>query len=88
MTPHPFLEIARPDEVAECWDGIFSVPGLYEALWDCVADYKSPRPEVSEEPCYGMDGVAGFWERFSDDHKAALNTAAAREDAKFNEPDD
>lgn len=76
MKPHPTFEIARPDEVAECWDGIFAVPGLYEALWACVEDYKAPRPEVSEEPCYGMDCVADFWDRFSDDHKAALNAAA------------
>lgn len=22
----------RPDEVAECWEGVCSTPGLYEAL--------------------------------------------------------
>lgn len=84
---HPFLEIARPDEVAECWEGIFAVPGLYEALWACTEAYKAPRPEVSEEPCHGMDCVADFWDTFSDDHKVALNAAAARADAEFNGPD-
>lgn len=73
---HPALLVTRPDEVAECWDGIFDVPGLYAALWACVAAYKAPSPEVSEEPCHGVDCVADFWERFSDDHKEALNAAA------------
>jgi hypothetical protein len=82
MKPHSYFKTIRPDEVAECWDGILAVPGLYEALWACVGDYKAPSPEVSEEPCYGMDTVAGFWDRFSDEHKAALNEAAEAADAK------
>jgi len=68
----------RPDEVAECWDGVDAVPGLYSALWGCVNDYKAPSPEVSEEPCHGMDSVADFWDRFSDDHKEALNALCER----------
>lgn len=76
IEPHPSFEIFRPDEVAECWDGISSVPGLYAALWDCVGSYKAPSPAESEEPCYGMDCVADFWDRFADEHKEALNAAA------------
>lgn len=82
---HSYLENIRPDEVAECWDGISAVPGLYAALWACVADYKAPSPEVSEEPCYGMDTVADFWERFSPEHQEALNAAAEREDDYWND---
>mgnify|MGYP003582407634 FL=1 len=74
IAPHPALEVVRPDEVAECWDGINA--DLYQMLWGCVADYKAPSPEVSEEPCYGMDCVADFWDRFPDDAKEALNAAA------------
>lgn len=64
--------ITRPDEVAECWDGVLAVPGLYEALWACAPLYNAPRPEVSEEPCYGMDCVARFWGSFSPTHQEAL----------------
>jgi len=83
MKPHPSFEIVRPDEVAECYDGVLAVPGLYEALWACVVLYNAPRPEVSEEPCYGMDCVQDFWDRFSDDHKAALNEIAAKHDEQW-----
>lgn len=83
IKPHPALTIARPDEVAECWEGIYNVPDLYGTLWACVGDYKAPSPEVSEEPCYGMDCVADFWDRFSDEHKEALNAAAEARDTMW-----
>lgn len=66
----------RPDEVAECWDGVDAVPGLYAALWACVSGYKAPSPEESEEPCIGLDSVTDFWDSFSDEHKEALNRLA------------
>lgn len=64
--------IIRPDEVAECWNGVLAVPGLYEALWAFAPEYKSPSPEESEEPVYGLDTVADFWDRISPEHQAAL----------------
>lgn len=66
------LGYIRPDEVAECWEGVMAEPGLYSALWACVSGYKAPSPEQSEEPCHGMDSVADFWEQFSPEHQAAL----------------
>lgn len=78
--PHSALRYARPDEVAECWEGVYEVPGLYNALWACVGDYTGPTPEESEEPVHGLNSVADFWDRFSDEHKEALNAAAARDD--------
>jgi hypothetical protein len=62
----------RPDEAAECWDGVTEVDGLYQALWACVPKYEAPAPEFSEEPCYGMDSIARFWGEFSPEHQAAL----------------
>ena len=79
----PDFRLIRPDEVAECWDGVTEVPGLYRALWDCVADYKAPSPEESEEPCIGLDSVADFWDRFSDAHKEALNRLCDRHAASY-----
>ena len=76
--PHRSFEIFRPDEVAECWDGIDA--DLRRALWDCVPSYTAPSPEVSEEPCYGMDCVADFWDRFTPEQQAALNAAAEAND--------
>lgn len=79
MKPHPSFEIVRPDEVAECWDGVIAVPGLYEALWGCVGHYTAPPPEVSEEPCHGMDCVADFWDRLEGFHEALNDLAAAND---------
>lgn len=76
IEPHPVLEIVRPDEVAECWDGVPS--HLIGKLWACVEGYKAPRPEESEEPCYGMDCVADFWDNFNRDEKLLLNELAER----------
>jgi hypothetical protein len=79
IKPHDSFDIIRPDEVAECWDGVFDAPNaLYEALWDCVSSYTAPRPEESEEPCWGMDCVADFWDRFTPEHQAKLNELAER----------
>ena len=77
ITPHIAFDVIRPDEVAECWEGVDEA-GLYEPLWDCVGSYIAPRPEESEEPCYGMDCVSGFWDRFTPEQQAALNQLAER----------
>lgn len=78
IAPHPYFEVIRPDEVAECWDGVGDA--LYSALWACVADYKAPSPEVSEEPCHGLDSVSDFWDRFDDEQREALNALAEAND--------
>ena len=52
MKPHSSFNYVRPDEVAECWDGV--TPTLYQSLWDCVESYSGPAPEVSEEPVDGL----------------------------------
>ncbi len=77
--PHSALKYARPDEVAECWD---DVPmDLYRALWACEEGYTGPTPEESEEPIVGLNSVADFWDRFTDDEKAKLNELAEARDA-------
>ncbi len=79
MKPHPAFEVVRPDEVAECWEGVLAVPGLYQALWECVNFFTAPRPHESEEPCYGLDTVEDFWDRLEDFH-TVLNELAERND--------
>ena len=76
IKPHSYLSLIRPDQVAECWDGVFYSGNLYETLWACVNNYTAPSPEESEEPCHGMDSVADFWDRFTPEQQAKLNELA------------
>jgi len=62
----------RPDEFAECKSGVLAAGQLYEKLWSFVDKYEAPRPEVSEEHCYGMDSIARFWNEFSEAEQAKL----------------
>ena len=79
--PHPLFEIWRPDEVAECLEGV--TDSLYSKLWECVNDFKAPRPEVSEEPCYGMDSLSDFWDRFDPAEQQHLNTLAEKHEESY-----
>ena len=81
IAPHSTFEFIRPDEVAECWDGISD--DLYRALWRCVDHFKGPTPEEAEEPIYGQNAVEEFWDRFTDEEKTALNAAAEAQDALY-----
>jgi hypothetical protein len=78
VKPHAAFNVVRPDEVAECWNGVLASGDLYETLWACVNSYTAPKPEESEEPCWGMDCVADFWDRFSPDQQEQLNQLAER----------
>jgi hypothetical protein len=81
ITPNSWFQMIRPDEVAECWDGVLRL-GLYEPLWACVDHYSAPSPEESEEPCHGMDCVADFWDRFTPQQQQLLNALAKRNDLR------
>jgi hypothetical protein len=76
-TPHDAFYFVRPDEVAECWNGVLAAGDLYECLWACVSHFTAPSPEESEEPCIGMDCVADFWHLFTPDQQEVLNQLAA-----------
>lgn len=77
-TPHTAFHYVRPDEVAECWDGVTN--DIYECLWACVSHFTAPSPEESEEPCIGSDCVADFWDLFTPDQQEVLNQLAADRD--------
>lgn len=64
--------IIRPEEFAETKNGVLAAGNLYERLWSFVHKYNAPRPEVSEEPCYGMDSIASFWDQFTEEEQATL----------------
>lgn len=80
MRPNPWLAYNRPDEIAECWDGVSE--SLYKALWDMVEHYK-PRKGDIEDMCpqdeVGVNSTAKFWSKFSGPHKCELNRLAVRE---------
>lgn len=69
----------RADEVAECWDGVIAVPGLYEALWGLP---QTPIPNIEDSgPAdhVGHDNLAAQWGKLSDEHKAALIELEAKQ---------
>lgn len=77
---HMAVSCVRPDEIAECWDGVLAVNGLYEALWAFVERYEEPRPEVSEEPIIGgRDSIERFWDELSEEHQVALNCLVTKQ---------
>lgn len=80
VEPHPALSYIRPDEVAECWDGVSLYPGLYGALWDLVPSYAGPTPEESEEPVVGLNAVTDFWDRLGEGFQHVLNKLAVEQD--------
>lgn len=74
--PHESLRLIRPDEVAECWDGVS--PDLSRALWDLVPLYdgKLSRMETPPEP--DLFAVSRYWSRLAPEHRVALNELAAK----------
>lgn len=81
IVPDDAFDTYAPDEVAECWSGVNE--NLYEALWACVKLYKGPTPEESEEPCYGLNCVKDFWDRFTKADQKLLNKLAIRHRAEM-----
>lgn len=72
IPPNALLRDIRPDEVAECWDGIDSP--LHAALRRSMETVPAWSGETPPEP--GRNSVAEHWHSFSDDEKLALNKAA------------
>ena len=67
-----FARYVRPEEFAECRDGVMAIPGLDAALWAFVKRYKEPIP--GEDSCPegpGRDSLARFWPELSPEHQAA-----------------
>lgn len=85
ITCPPIFKHMRPDEVAECYNGIYHVPGLYKALWNSMDDMK-PLSELiciedsSPQDAVGLNTLASVWDRFSPEHQRALVEAANRPD--------
>lgn len=78
IKPHDAFSVARPDEVAETWEGI--PDDLYASLWR-VAEMMPSIPNREDSGPHdhiGFNCVADFWSKFTDDERRALNEAAER----------
>lgn len=84
MADRVAYEHSRPDEVAECVDGVS--PGLQGVLWGFVGDYEPGN--VTEDNPRGVDypgevsetnKMPVFWDRLSEEHRAELRALEAGE---------
>lgn len=72
MQAPEWAKTTRADEVAETWDGVYSVPGLYEALW-VLPQNEIPNIEDSGPHDHiGHDNLAQYWDKLSLDHQQIL----------------
>jgi len=79
--PHFSLRYTRPDEAAECWNGILAAGDLYEALWACVPKYKKIDYEDNgPHDVLGINSIQSFWHSFTETQKRALNEIAAKQE--------
>lgn len=72
MRAPDWAKYIRADEVAECWNGVLAVDGLYEALWSLP---QTPVPNLEDSGPHdhiGHDNLAAHWGVISPDHQAAL----------------
>lgn len=77
--PRPALDLATPDEVAECWHGVSD--DLYHALWRAAAHMAPISDQIDIEessPCdaIGLNTVASVWSEFTPTQQAQLNELA------------
>jgi len=83
-TAHEAFNYIRPDEVAECWDGVFSFGNLYEQLWACVEKYdnayKANIEDIGPHDVIGINCVSQFWDSFSEANQVKLNELAAAQE--------
>ena len=74
MKAHYLFETMRPDEAAECLEGV-TTP-IYRKLWTFVKDYRSAVHGSPEEPCHGVDALSDFWHKLTEDEQIWLNDLA------------
>ncbi len=81
ISPHLIFEVVTPDQVAECWDGVFKnelVPNLYEQLWDRIEDYGKVEnmEDIGPADLIGVNSVKRFWDKFTPEAQMELNRLA------------
>ena len=77
MQPHGLFTVMRPDEVAECVEGV--TDALYTSLWELVRHYDGkPRSEVNDD--FADRALANWWSELSEEHQTTLNELAVKHD--------
>lgn len=91
MKPHEAFKYIRPDEVAECWNGVLTdEPGdaryeLYDALWRSMEGMKELSElihieESAPDDALGLNNLASVWDKFTPEQQARLNELAVQND--------
>ena len=75
IEPHSLFQIWRPDEVAECLDGV--PDEIYRELWALVRHYEGTDPLVRD----GSYCLATWWDELFPEDQAILNNLAAKQEA-------
>jgi hypothetical protein len=77
--PDPLFKNFRPDEIAECWEGVSNK--AYRELWNLMPLLPKP-PTLEEledrgpEPAEGKTSLAYYWNRLSPEVQTHLNRLA------------
>lgn len=81
MKPNRTFENFRPDEVAECWEGV--TRHTYRELWALMLNVPPPVPWIEDcgpEPASGSEALSYHWDRLSEAAQAELNALADKLD--------
>lgn len=81
IKPNPTLEYYRPDEIAECFDGVSD--DLYQVLWNSIDDMQPMSDFIDiEDSCpqdaIGINSVVSIWDQFTEDEQRQLNQIVQR----------
>lgn len=80
IEPNGLFSVWRPDEVAECLEGVKDE--IYTALWELVRHYEGkPRSEVNDD--FSSRALCNWWDELSKEHQEELNRLAEVEEAKY-----
>jgi hypothetical protein len=82
IEPHAVFEVITPDEVAECWNGVYRnemVPDLYEQLWNLTEKYDKIENKEDSGPHdhIGTNAVQQFWKGLPEPTQLELNRLAS-----------
>jgi hypothetical protein len=83
--PNAAFKYTRPDEVAECWDGVGEE--LYKVLWNLMS-YVPAIPNIEDSgpsDHVGHGNLADLWAHLSADEAEKLNKLAEAKDAEWKE---
>lgn len=87
-TGHPSATYYRPDEIAECMEGI--TEATYKELWGLVALYsQQPDSEQIQDMCpgdmIGRDDLGQFWDKLTEAAQANVTEVLDRVDRELEE---